>query len=168
MPDDPAPMMQARSTAAHRFTGVTCASRVDRVIAPGGASNEERTRMSFKRQVVPLAALLAVAAGAAASASADPAGKTTLSETIRIAPGTGFHQLVAGPGEPYVTRQGALGRAHNRRAGRRRSMLFFGQVTDVHIRDEMAPPRIEFADTVNLLKDANRPQEALTTQTFEE
>src|SRR5436190_23911899 len=123
--------------------------------------------MPFKRQAAPLAALLAVAAIATASASADPAGKTTLSETIRIAPGAGFHQLVAGPGEPYVTRQGPLGRAHNGRAGKRRSMLFFGQVTDAHIRDEMSPARIEFADAVGQpLVDANRPEEAFSTQVF--
>ena len=112
---------------------------------------------------------MAIVALAAGSASADPAGKTTLSETIRIAPGAGFHQLVAGPGEPYVTRQGPLGRAHNGRAGKRRSMLFFGQVTDAHIRDEMSPARIEFADAVGQpLVDANRPEEAFSTQVFDE
>src|SRR5436190_3721843 len=125
--------------------------------------------MPFKRQAAPLAALLVVAALAASSASADPAGKTTLSETIRLAPGTGFHQLVAGPGEPYVTRQSTLGKAQKGRAGRRRSMLFFGQVTDAHIRDEMATARIEFADAVGQpLVDANRPQEAFSTQVFDE
>src|SRR3954451_16863946 len=95
-----------------------------------------------------LAAFLVLAALTAASASADPAGKTTLTETIQIAPGSGFRQLQAGPGEPYITRQGPLGKARSGRAGKRRSLLFFGQVTDGHIRDEMAPARIEFADPV--------------------
>src|SRR5438094_8196537 len=149
MPDDPAPMMQARSTGAHGSIGMTSSSTAVRVYAP----------MLRTRHAGPVAALLGIAAIAAASASADPAGKTTLSETIRVAPGTGFHQLVAGPGEPYVARQGPLGRAHSGRAAKRRSLLFFGQVTDAHIRDEMAPARIEFADAVgDPLKDANRPQ----------
>src|SRR5437764_15201824 len=113
--------------------------------------------------------LLAVAAIAAASASADPAGKTTLSETIRIAPGSAFRQLEAGPGEPYLTRQSTLGKGKKGRAGKRRSMLFFGQVSDAHIRDEMATARIEFADAVGQpLVDANRPQEAFSTQVFDE
>src|SRR4051812_50013407 len=84
-----------------------------------------------------LAAFLVLAALTAASASADPAGKTTLSETIQIAPGAGFRQLQSGPGEPYVTRQSSLGKAKSGRAGKRRSLLFFGQVTDAHIRDEI-------------------------------
>ncbi|MFL5886256.1 MAG: hypothetical protein ACJ77M_14385 [Thermoleophilaceae bacterium] len=114
-------------------------------------------------------ACLVLAALAAGSAAADPAGKTTLTQTIRIAPGTGFHSLVAGPGEPFVTRQGPLGKARKSRAGKRRSLLYFGQVTDVHTRDEMAPARIEFADAVgDPLKDANRPQEAFSTQVFDQ
>src|SRR3954468_21344936 len=125
--------------------------------------------MTRIRHLFSAIALLALAALCAASASAAPAGKTTLTETIRIAGGTGFHQLTAGPGEPYVTRQGSLGKAHKGRAGRRSSMLFFGQVTDVHIVDEMAPARIEFADALgDPIKDANRPQEAFSTQVFDE
>src|SRR4051812_3038369 len=124
------------------------------------------TRRAIRMGMV--AASVVLAALAASSATADPAGKTTLSETIRIAPGTGFHQLQAGPGEPFITRQGSLGKAEKGRAGKRRSLLFFGQVTDVHIRDEMAPARIEFADPVGQpLVDANRPQEAFSTQVFD-
>ena len=115
------------------------------------------------------ASFVAFAAFSAASASADPAGKTTLQETIQIAPGTGFRQLEAGPGEPYLTRQSSLGKGKKGRAGKRRSMLFFGQVSDAHIRDEMAPARIEFADAVGQpLVDANRPQEAFSTQVFDQ
>src|SRR2546430_17045656 len=111
-----------------------------------GRRDEERTSMLLTRCARPLAAvaaLLMLAAIAAASASADPAGKTTLSETIRIAPGTGFHQLVAGPGEPFITRPIAQVRAGKRRAAERRSLLFFGQGPAGHHRAKSRPARAQ-------------------------
>jgi metallophosphoesterase (TIGR03767 family) len=114
-----------------------------------------------------LAAALAAAAFAVVpvTAGANPAGRTTLSQTIRIAPGTGFRSLVTGPGEPYVLRQGSLGRAAKARSRTRRSLLFFGQITDVHIVDEMSPPRVDFVDPAGPpLQSAQRPQEAFSTQ----
>src|SRR4051794_275719 len=125
------------------------------------------TRRAIRMGMV--AASLVLAALAAGSAAADPAGKTTLTETIQAAPGSGFLQLQAGPGEPFVTRQGPLGKVGGHRASKRRSMLFFGDVTDAHIRDALSPARVELADAAgNPIQDANRPEEAFSTQVFEE
>jgi metallophosphoesterase (TIGR03767 family) len=112
--------------------------------------------------VVTLVALPAIAL-------ADPAGRTTLDETIQIAPGDGFRPLVAGPGEPYLTRRLGRVRARSRRARRRQSLLFFGQVTDPQTVDEMSPARPDFADPAGRpLQDAWRPQEALGTYVFDQ
>jgi metallophosphoesterase (TIGR03767 family) len=100
---------------------------------------------------------------------ADPAGKTTLSETIVAATATGFSSVAAGPGEPYLTRQGPLGKAGKKRAGTRRSLIFFAQFSDVHIRDTQSPARVDFVDPAGPpLDSAWRPNEALSTQVFDE
>ena len=59
----------------------------------------------------------------------------------------------------------AAGRGRERR---RRSLLFFAQLTDPQIADEMSPARVDFADPGGgELKSSWRPQEALGTQTFD-
>jgi metallophosphoesterase (TIGR03767 family) len=100
---------------------------------------------------------------------ADPAGKTTLSETIVAATGSGFNAVKAGPGEPYLTRQGPLGKAGKKRARKRRSLIFFAQFSDVHIRDTQSPARVDFVDPAGVpLDSAWRPDEALSLQVFNE
>jgi metallophosphoesterase (TIGR03767 family) len=102
------------------------------------------------------------------SAQADPAGKTSLSETVAIPSGNGFRALQAGPGQPYVVRQGPLGKAKKARTRKRASMLFFGQLTDPQIGDEMTPVKFDFLDEIGSpVQDGNRPQEAFETQTFD-
>jgi metallophosphoesterase (TIGR03767 family) len=101
--------------------------------------------------------------------AADPAGKTTLSETIVEAAGSGFRAVATGPGEPYLTRQGPLGKAGKKRAKTRRSLLFFVQFSDVHIRDTQSPARVDFVDPAGApLDSAWRPEEMLSTQVFDQ
>jgi metallophosphoesterase (TIGR03767 family) len=119
------------------------------------------------RRMAMLAALAPLIA-APAVALADPAGKTTLDETVRPASGTGFVPLVRGRGEAYVVRRGPGAKASSRRARERRSLVYFGQLTDPQIADEMSPARVDFADPGGgELKSSWRPQEALGTQTFD-
>jgi hypothetical protein len=87
------------------------------------------------------AALAALAA--APGAGANPAGKTTLQETIRSTGGA-FRPLVRAPGEPYLVRTNGFAPASRTRGERRRSLAFFGQLTDPQIADEMSPARFEF------------------------
>lgn len=121
--------------------------------------------------------LLAAAAGCALTlvvaspAAADPAGKTTLQETIRVqggyGEGGGYHPLESGPGERHVVRR-ELAAPRRGRADRRRSLAFFGQVTDPQIADEMSPARVELLDPAAGAVSASwRPQEALGVHTFD-
>src|SRR4051812_36137215 len=104
----------------------------------------------------------------ATAATADPAGKTTVQETIK-ATGSGFKSLAAGPGEGYLLRTGGLGQAKSNRATKRRSLLFFAQFSDVHIRDTQSPARVDFVDPAGPpLDSAWRAQEALSTQVFDQ
>jgi metallophosphoesterase (TIGR03767 family) len=116
-----------------------------------------------------LAAIAAAATLVPAAALADPAGRTTLDETIQIGPGDGFRPLVAGPGETYVVRRLGRARADARREARRRSLLFFAQITDPQIADEMSPARIDFIDPAGRpAQDGLRPQETMDLQTFDQ
>ena len=111
----------------------------------------------------------AMATAGAGLALADPAGHTTLDETIRPTPGTGFLGVQTGAGEKYLTRQGVLGRAGKKRAKNRRSLLFFAQFSDVHIRDTQSPARVDFVDPSGPPLDAAwRPAEPFSTQVFDQ
>jgi metallophosphoesterase (TIGR03767 family) len=119
------------------------------------------------RRLLPAAALLALLALAPATL-ADPTGRSTLDETVRPGPGTGFVPLVEGDGEPYVVRRGGRARAKGNRSDRRRSVAFFAQLTDPQLVDEMSPARVDFVDPAGgSLKSAHRPQEALGAQAFD-
>jgi metallophosphoesterase (TIGR03767 family) len=118
------------------------------------------------RRLLPAVALLALLALAPASL-ADPTGETTLDETVKPGSGTGFVPLVAGGGERYVVRRGGA-KAKRHRSDRRRSLAFFGQLTDPQIADEMSPARVDFVDPAGgALKDSLRPQEALGLHVFD-
>jgi metallophosphoesterase (TIGR03767 family) len=102
-----------------------------------------------------------------ATAHADPAGKTTLEETLQPA-GSGFAGLQAAKGEAYAVRKGGSAKAKGKRASKRRSLLSFVQLTDPQIADEMSPARVDFADPAGgELKSSWRPQEALGLQVFD-
>ena len=123
-------------------------------------------RVRSRRQAIGLAICLAAALSAASATIAwahNPLGKTTLSQ--RIVPagsGAGFRQLTLGPGEARVVRQDGLGAAQSGRAARRRSLVYFGQLSDFQLADEESPARVEFLDPIGPPVDAAwRPWEAV-------
>ena len=86
----------------------------------------------------------------------------TLDDTI-VPGGSAFGDMRTRSGEPHRTRT-ALAAARPGRAARRRSLLFFAQLTDPHVVDEMSPARLDFFDPAGgPLRSVWRPQEALTT-----
>jgi metallophosphoesterase (TIGR03767 family) len=104
----------------------------------------------------------------AASAYADPAGRTTLQETLAPASSGGYSALQAANGEKYDVRRGGGAKAGAKRAASRRSLIDFAQLTDPQIVDEMSPARVDFADPAGgELKSSWRPQEALSLQVFD-
>ncbi|WP_030170804.1 TIGR03767 family metallophosphoesterase [Spirillospora albida] len=115
------------------------------------------------------------ARAAAAPALRGPLAGTTLDRTYVLgAPGAGgYRKVVAAPGEPHLLRRDLGGRASAARAARRRGIIAFGQLTDVHVIDAQSPARVEFVDRfkdgIALLpvEGAYRPQEILSTQVAE-
>src|SRR5829696_163347 len=102
------------------------------------------------------------------TAHADPAGKTTLEETLARGDGA-FGTMQTAPGERYVLRRGGSAKAKAKRTGKRRSLLSFAQLTDPQIVDEMSPARVDFADSAGGDIGASwRPQEAMGTQVFDQ
>jgi len=132
-------------------------------------------RRLSRRTALKAAAAASVAAfparQAAAAKVAAPAG-TTLDSTIRKGPAVrGFAALVSGPGEPHRLRQDLGARAQRGREGRRRSLLAFAHLTDIHVVDAQSPARVEWTDRYNdgpgsslLFSAAYRPHEMLTAQ----
>jgi metallophosphoesterase (TIGR03767 family) len=97
--------------------------------------------------------------------SGGPAG-TTLEGTVTGGdPKQGFATLTAGPGEPFVARED-LAAAKPGREQRRRSLIYFGQISDYQLSDEESPARVEFLDRdpSGFARSAWRPQEALLAQ----
>ncbi len=103
-----------------------------------------------------------------AALTQDTYGKSTLEQ--RIGPATldaGFRQLALTPssGEPYVVREDGVGAAKSGREARRKSLAYFGQLSDFQLADEESPARVEFLDTVSSqFSAAFRPGEALEPQ----
>ena len=119
------------------------------------------------RRTLSAAAVLGLLALAPA-ATADPAGRTTLQETVVPAAGSGYAALQEGRGEAYVVRRGGGAAARPGRARARRSLSFFAQLTDPQLVDEMSPARVDFVDAAGgALKSSHRPQEALAAQAFD-
>jgi hypothetical protein len=87
----------------------------------------------------------------------------------RIVPtgGGSFVTLGLGAGEPYLVRQD-LATADSKRAKKRRSLAYFGQLSDFQLADEESPGRVEFLDPPNgtqlPFNAAWRPWEALEPQ----
>src|SRR5687767_12467841 len=101
--------------------------------------------MSRRTLVAALAALAAVLAGAAPAAAQNDSSNT-LERTISAVSGGAFETLANAPGERYVVRVPPGVRARARRARERRSLLYFGQLTDPQILDEVSPIRLDFLD----------------------
>src|SRR5215217_845669 len=114
-----------------------------------------------------LVVVLLTAAAAAPTATA----KSTIEATIVPVTGGAFEALDAGAGEPYVVRRapGARPSASPVRARKRRSLLYFGQLTDPQILDEVSPIRVDFLDQAGGdVKDGWRPNDVMSTQTFDQ
>jgi hypothetical protein len=114
-----------------------------------------------------LAATTVLLLGLPAAAPAEPTGRSTLEETIGLAPLGALRVPASAPGTPFALRtSGAIG-ASAGRANSRRSLAFFAQLTDAQLADEMAPARLEFMRTGSSL-GLWRPHEALAPQTFDQ
>src|SRR5688572_24943981 len=121
--------------------------------------------MSHRRLAAAVAAALASVVALGTSASAD----TTLDRKLAPTSGTGYVPLEAVRGERYLVRRGGTAKARRGRAGDRRSLLVFAQLTDPQIADEMSPARVDFADPAGgEIKSSWRPQEAMGPQVFDQ
>jgi metallophosphoesterase (TIGR03767 family) len=115
---------------------------------------------------------LAVTVGGLAvvpAAAHDTTGKSTVEQTIVPVEGSGFKFLQLGPGEPYVVRTD-LAPGQAQRATRRKSLVYFGQITDWQLPDEESPAREERFDAdpfARVSTSGYRPQEPLAIQTVE-
>ncbi len=77
----------------------------------------------------------------------------------------GYRPVVAAKGEPWLVRSDLGTKAKAGRAKRRKPLLAFAQVSDVHIVDSESPMRVEYADPFS--SSAYRPQEFLTLHVAE-
>src|SRR6188508_3051035 len=104
-------------------------------------------------------------------------GRTTAFGTYRPGPANakGYRKVVAGPADPRVVRTDLGIAAGAGRAERRRGLLAFAQLSDVHVVDHQSPARVEWTDRYDdrdvstdpvpgLFAGAHRPQELLTAQ----
>ncbi|MGH8574310.1 MAG: hypothetical protein ACREX8_17295, partial [Gammaproteobacteria bacterium] len=88
-------------------------------------------------------------------------------------PAGAFRFLSKRPGERHLLRQDRVGTAVPDRSGRRRSLLYFAQLSDFQLTDEESPARVEFLDVSDdpplssPFEAAQRPQEALVAQAAE-
>ncbi len=108
-----------------------------------------------------LVAVAALAVTAPAGGAAQLERTTTSYATIVGEPAAPYSRLKLGPGWKRVVRDD-LAAPHKRRLARRRSLLYFAQLSDFQLADEESPARAEVLD----LEDTNftsawRPQEAL-------
>src|SRR5688500_5660446 len=81
----------------------------------------------------------------AAYAVSGAAALTTLGSTLlKGAPGAGgYRPVVRAAGEPHLVRTDLGGRPSSRRASRRKPILAFAHITDVHVIDVQSPARVE-------------------------
>lgn len=141
-----------------------------------------RTTLSIALGLVLLAA---VATSQATHLSTDTEGHTTVDQTICAQdPATSgclpssardpsaYYNLRLGPADPYATREldPSAPAAVSGRAQRRRSLMYFGELTDFQLADEESPARVEFLDPTSdqdpsqFASAAWRPQEAMHPQ----
>jgi metallophosphoesterase (TIGR03767 family) len=125
--------------------------------------------MTRVRAALALGALIGLVASlsGADAATPDTLGKSTVQQRI-VPTGSGsFVTLGLGAGEPYTVRQD-LATADSKRAKKRRSLAYFGQLSDFQLADEESPGRVEFLDPPNgtqlPFNAAWRPWEALEPQ----
>ena len=126
-----------------------------------------RDKSGMKRcaAVILLGAITAILGVPPAPVSAEPAGRSTLDESIGLAQVQGLRTPTSGAGSPFALRSGGPAVARAGRTSSRRSLAFFAQLTDAQLADEMAPARIEF---MRSFLGLSRPHEALGPQTFDQ
>ena len=140
--------------------------------------------MQISRRALLRSALAAAGAGAllpslseaAVAGTTSAAARTTLDRTYL--PGKpdalGYARIVAGPGEPRTTRTELGVAASAGRSSRRKPLLAFAQLSDVHVVDHQSPARVEWTDRYDdpnatgqvpgIFASAYRPQEMLSAQ----
>ena len=108
------------------------------------------SRRAFLTQTAALAALTGLDAHTLGGLLAEPGeaavAPSTLVGTVLQGPVTSgsYRRLTAGPGEPYLPRLDVLGRAPAAsRLAARRSLLYLGHLSDLHVIDSQSPGRIE-------------------------
>ena len=112
--------------------------------------------------------VLVVAVAAAGAAAKSPAGTTTSHATIGGDPAASYSRLKPLAGWRRVVR-GELAAPRKRRLARRRSLLYFAQLSDFQLADEESPARAEALDVANSpFTSAWRPQEALEPFTVDQ
>ncbi len=133
------------------------------------------SRRSFLGVTAGLAAVWSLpfnAVGRALAAPLVPAEvMTTLVATIRKRSGNGYVPLVAAPGEAFITRLDVLGKeANSKRAATRRSLLYVGHMSDIHIIDGQSPARLDTMVGVDtsLFNGNFRPHELAQVHIFTE
>lgn len=128
------------------------------------------TRRAFMASTAALAAAFALpreALGAVLAAPLKPADvPTTLQQTITIgAPVQNqFRKLVTGPGETYVPRYDILGKvADPGRTNSRRSLMYIGHYTDIHMIDAQSPARLDVMNgqSMSLWAGCIHPQDTM-------
>ena len=113
-------------------------------------------------QILLAAAVLLLLAGAALATTVRFSASATLSSTLRDR--NGDNRLERGAGDRRVLRQ-AIAHARRGRAGRRRRVFTFGQLTDFQVTDEESPLRAEFLDVFDApYEDFYRANQGTTTQ----
>ena len=115
-----------------------------------------------------LVATTAALGSPSATALGEPAGRTTLERTIGLDRAGGLLVPVPRAGAGYALRTAGPTRVRAGRAGRRRSLAFFAQLTDAQLADEMSPARLEFLRPTTPFLGLWRPHEALGPQTFDQ
>ena len=116
-----------------------------------------------------MVALLAVAAVPAPARAATAIPPTTSLQTIGGEPGAPYSRLKLLPGWKRVVRDDLGAKPRRRRHFRRRSLLYFAQLSDFQLSDEESPARAEVLDiSGSPFESAWRPQEALEPFTVDE
>jgi hypothetical protein len=138
----------------------------------GSGRTDRSRRTRFAGVAVALVVLLGFAGAAQAThLFSDVAGHTTLERVITGAdPADGYATLNSqAVNDSHVVRDGAgesnpaIPNAQAGRESRRRSLSYFGQLTDFQLADEESPARVEFTEQEpsGFAASAHRPQEAL-------
>jgi len=130
-----------------------------------------------RRGLLRSGAVAGVGAGVAGStpqadALTQAARHTTMKRTLLKRGGGGYARLVRGAGERHVLRLDLGVKPRRGRHRRRRGLLAFVQLSDIHVLDAQSPLRVEYMDrqdddpqvSTGIFGSAYRPHEMLTAQ----